>query len=285
MPNQISASRYSGRRRNDVVAKVLAFAATAIGLGWLVLILGALLWKGFSGLSVAVFTEMTPPPGAAGGLLNPIMGSLILTLLAVLIGTPVGILAGTYMAEYGRYSPLTSIVRFINDILLSAPSIVVGLFIYEIMVAPMGHFSGLAGAVALAVIVIPVVVRTTEDMLLLVPNPLREAATALRMPRPVVVRRGGYRAARAGMLTGVLLGVARISGETAPLLFTALNNQFWSLDLNAPMSSLPVVIFQFALSPYSDWQKLAWTGALIITLAVLALSITARALAATRTES
>src|SRR6202043_703877 len=285
MPDQISASRYSGRRRNDVVATVLAFAATAFGLGWLVLILGALFWEGFSGLSVAGFTEMTPPPGSAGGLLNPIVGSLVLTVLAVLIGTPIGILAGTYMAEYGRYDRLTFFVRFINDILLSAPSIVVGLFIYEVIVAPMGHFSGLAGAVALAVIVIPVVVRTTEDMVLLVPNPLREAATSLGTPRAVVIRRVCYRAARAGMLTGVLLSVARISGETAPLLFTSLNNQFWSLDLNAPISSLPVVIFQFALSPYSDWQKLAWTGALIITLAVLALSITARALAATRTES
>jgi phosphate transport system permease protein len=263
----------------------LSLAATVVGLGWLVLILGVLLWEGFSGLSVAVFTEMTPPPGAAGGLLNPIVGSLILTVLAVLIGTPIGMLAGTYMAEYGRYDSLTFIVRFINDILLSAPSIVVGLFIYEVMVAPMGHFSGLAGAVALAVIVIPVVVRTTEDMLLLVPNPLREAATALGTPRAVVIRKVCYRAARAGMLTGVLLAVARISGETAPLLFTALNNQFWSLDLNYPMSSLPVVIFQFALSPYADWQKLAWTGALIITLAVLALSISARALASTRTQS
>ena len=276
---------YAARRRRNQIAMGLSLAATVIGLGWLVLILGALLWEGFSGLSVAVFAEMTPPPGAAGGLLNPIVGSLILTVLAVLIGTPIGILAGTYMAEYGRYDRLTFIVRFINDILLSAPSIVVGLFIYEIVVRPMGHFSGLAGAVALAVIVIPVVVRTTEDMLLLVPNPLREAATALGTPRAVVIRRVCYRAASAGMLTGVLLAVARISGETAPLLFTALNNQFWSLDLNAPISSLPVVIFQFALSPYSDWQKLAWTGALIITLAVLALSITARALAATRTES
>jgi phosphate transport system permease protein len=276
---------YAARRRRNQVAMGLSLAATVIGLGWLVLILGTLLWEGFSGLSVAVFTEMTPPPGAAGGLLNPIVGSLILTVLAVLIGTPIGILAGTYMADYGRHDRLTFIVRFINDILLSAPSIVVGLFIYEVMVAPMGHFSGLAGAVALAVIVIPVVVRTTEDMLLLVPDPLREAATALGTPRAVVIRRVCYRAARAGMLTGVLLAVARISGETAPLLFTALNNQFWSLDLNAPVSSLPVVIFQFALSPYSDWQKLAWTGALIITLAVLALSIIARALAATRTES
>jgi len=276
---------YSTRRLRNQIAMALSLAATLFGLGWLVLILGALLWQGFSGLSFAVFTEMTPPPGSAGGLLNPIAGSLILTVLAVVIGTPIGILAGTYMAEYGRYDRLTTVVRFINDILLSAPSIVVGLFIYEVMVAPMGHFSGLAGAVALAVIVIPVVVRTTEDMLLLVANPLREAATALGMPRAVVIRQVCYRAARAGMLTGVLLAVARISGETAPLLFTALNNQFWSLDLNAPMASLPVVIFQFALSPYADWQKLAWTGALIITLTVLALSITARALAASRKET
>jgi phosphate transport system permease protein len=285
MPDQISASRYSSRRRNDVVAKVLAFAATGVGLGWLVLILGVLLWKGFSGLSVAVFTEMTPPPGAAGGLLNPIVGSLILTIIAVLIGTPIGILAGTYMAEYGRYDRLTSVVRFINDILLSAPSIVVGLFIYEIMVAPMGHFSGYAGGVALAVLVIPVVVRTTEDMLTLVPNALREAATSIGLPRSLSITRICYRAARAGMVTGVLLAVARISGETAPLLFTSLNNQFWSTNLNAPVSSLPVVIFQFALSPYKDWQSLAWTGALIITLAVLALSITARALVATGKQS
>ena len=285
MPNQISASRYSGRRRNDVVAKVLAFTATAVGLGWLVLILGVLFWKGFSGLSVAVFTEMTPPPGAAGGLLNPIVGSLILTIIAVLIGTPIGILAGTYMAEYGRYDRLTSVVRFINDILLSAPSIVVGLFIYEVMVAPMGHFSGYAGGVALAVLVIPVVVRTTEDMLTLVPNALREAATSIGLPRSLSITRICYRAARAGMVTGVLLAVARISGETAPLLFTSLNNQFWSTNLNAPVSSLPVVIFQFALSPYKDWQSLAWTGALIITLAVLALSITARALVATGKQS
>ena len=276
---------YSARRLRNQIAMALSLAATLFGLGWLVLILGALLWQGFSGLSFAVFTEMTPPPGSAGGLLNPIAGSLILTVLAVIIGTPIGILAGTYMAEYGRYDRLTTVVRFINDILLSAPSIVVGLFIYEVMVAPMGHFSGLAGAVALAVIVIPVVVRTTEDMLLLVANPLREAATALGMPRAVVIRQVCYRAARAGMLTGVLLAVARISGETAPLLFTALNNQFWSLDLNAPIASLPVVIFQFALSPYADWQKLAWTGALIITLTVLALSITARTLAATRKET
>jgi phosphate transport system permease protein len=276
---------YAARRRRNAIMMSLSLAATALGLGWLVLILGELLWQGFSGLSLAVFTEMTPPPGADGGLLNPIVGSLILTVLAVLIGTPVGILAGTYMAEYGRNDRLTSVVRFINDILLSAPSIVVGLFVYEVMVAPMGHFSGLAGAVALAVIVMPVVVRTTEDMLLLVPNQLREAAAALGTPRAVVISKVCYRAAKAGMVTGVLLAVARVSGETAPLLFTALNNQFWSTNLNAPMSSLPVVIFQFALSPYHDWQKLAWTGALIITFAVLALSIAARALSASRTQS
>ena len=278
MLDAVVAARYSARRRRNAVATGFALAATTIGLGWLVLILGALLWQGFSGLSVAVFTEMTPPPGSAGGLLNPIFGSLMLTVLAILIGTPVGILAGTYMAEYGRYDRLTSVVRFINDILLSAPSIVVGLFVYEIMVAPMGHFSGWAGGVALSMLVIPVVVRTTEDMLTLVPNSLREAATSIGLPRSLSITRICYRAARAGMLTGVLLAVARISGETAPLLFTSLNNQFWSTNFNAPIASLPVVIFQFALSPYKDWQALAWTGALIITMAVLALSITARAL-------
>jgi phosphate transport system permease protein len=285
MAKQILESRYKRRRRRNATATILALAATMVGLGWLVLILGALLWQGFSGLSVAVFTEMTPPPGAAGGLLNPIFGSLILTVIAVAIGTPIGILAGTYMAEYGRHDVLTSVVRFINDILLSAPSIVVGLFIYEVMVAPMGHFSGVAGGVALAVLVIPVVVRTTEDMLTLVPNALREAATSIGLPRSLTITRICYRAARAGMLTGVLLAIARISGETAPLLFTSLNNQFWSTNLNAPISSLPVVIFQFALSPYKDWQSLAWTGALIITMAVLALSISARALVATGKQS
>src|SRR5438067_2392728 len=282
MSEMLLQSRYQRRRRRNGIATVLALAATAVGLGWQVLILGALLWQGFSGLSLAVFTEMTAPPGASGGLRNPIVGSLILTVLAVLIGTPIGILAGTYMAEYGRHDRLTSLVRFINDILLSAPSIVVGLFIYEVMVAPMGHFSGLAGAVALAVIVIPVVVRTTEDMLILVPNQLREAAAALGTPRAVVIALVCYRAAKAGMITGVLLATARISGETAPLLFTALSNQFWSSNLNAPLASLPMVIFQFALSPYKDWQMLAWTGALIITFTVLSLSIIARALAASR---
>lgn len=276
---------YHTRRRRNNVAVGLSIAATIFGLTWLVVILGVLLWQGFSGLSVAVFTQMTPPPGSAGGLLNPIIGSLILTFIAVAIGTPLGILAGTYMAEYGRYAKLTIVVRFINDILLSAPSIVVGLFIYEVMVAQMGHFSGWAGAVSLAVIVVPVIVRTTEDMLTLVPDSLREAAASIGLPRSLMIRKVAYRAAQAGMVTGVLLAVARISGETAPLLFTALNNQFWSLDLNAPVASLPVVIFQFALSPYKDWQNLAWTGALIITLAVLALSIVARTLASQRKSS
>jgi phosphate transport system permease protein len=276
---------YAARRRKNSVTMALSLAATAFGLGWLVLILGVLLYEGFSGLSLRVFTEMTPPPGSTGGLLNAIMGSLVLTGLAVLIGTPIGILAGTYMAEYGRHDRLTSVVRFINDILLSAPSIVIGLFIYEMMVYPMGHFSGWAGSVALAVIVIPVVVRTTEDMLTLVPDTLREAAASIGLPRSLMIMRIAYRAAKAGMVTGVLLAVARISGETAPLLFTALNNQFWNSNLNAPVASLPVVIFQFALSPYKDWQALAWTGALIITMAVLALSITARALTTTRKQS
>jgi len=281
----MDASLYARRRRGNAIAMALSLGATMVGLGWLVLILGVLVWEGIGGLSLKVFTEMTPPPGSDGGLLNPIAGSLILTTLAVAIGTPIGLLAGTYMAEYGRYQTLTRVVRFINDILLSAPSIVVGLFIYEMMVAPMGQFSGLAGAVALAVIVIPVVVRTTEDMLLLVPDSLREASSALGLPRSVVITRIAYRAAKAGIMTGVLLAIARISGETAPLLFTALNNQFWSLNLTAPMASLPVVIFQFAMSPYQEWQKLAWVGALIITFAVLALSITARVLAGTRKTS
>jgi len=276
--------RYHRRRWQDYLATALSIGAAGFGLTWLVLILLVLVVKGVGGLSLAVFTEMTPPPGSAGGLLNPIVGSLILTALAVLFGTPLGMLAGTYMAEYGRYSKLTMVVRFINDILLSAPSIVVGLFVYEIMVAQMGHFSAWAGAVALAIIVIPVVVRTTEDMLLLVPNTLREASSALGLPQWLVIRHVAYRAARAGIITGVLLAIARITGETAPLLFTALNNQFFSWNLNAPMASLPVIIFQFALSPYEDWQQLAWTGALLITAAVLGLSILARALSAKKVQ-
>lgn len=275
---------YAQRRVRNTVLMTLSVAATVVGLGWLVLVLGALLWNGFAGLSVQVFTEMTPPPGSAGGLLNPIVGSMMMTALAVAFGTPIGILAGTYMAEYGQYAKLTTVVRFINDILLSAPSIVVGLFIYEVMVRPMGHFSGLSGAVALAVIVVPVVVRTTEDMLILVPRELREAATALGVPRSHVIAHVSYRAARAGIITGILLAVARISGETAPLLFTALNNQFFTLDMNTPMASLPAVIFQFAMSPYHDWQTLAWAGALIITFAVLALSIAARSFASRKAE-
>ncbi len=273
-------SFYPARLRRNAMWMGLSVAAAAFGLTWLFLILAVLLWKGFAGLSLAVFTQMTPPPGSDGGLLNAIVGSLIMTTIGVAIGTPLGLLAGTYLAEYGRYSKLAFVVRFINDILLSAPSIVVGLFIYEIVVAPMGHFSALAGAIALAVLVVPVVVRTTEDMLNLVPNALREAGSALGLPRSLVIQRIGYRAARAGLVTGVLLAVARVSGETAPLLFTALNNQFFSTELLKPMSSLPAVIFQFALSPYKEWQQLAWTGALIITLAVLALSIVARVLSA-----
>jgi phosphate transport system permease protein len=278
--NTLNNALYARRRVRNTVARTLAFAATAFGLGWLVLILGILIFEGIGGLSLSVFTENTPPPGSAGGLLNAIMGSIVMTVLAIVIGTPIGILAGTYLAEYGRHDKLAMIVRFINDILLSAPSIVIGLFIYEIMVAPMGHFSGYAGSVALAVIVIPVVVRTTEDMLTLVPDTLREAAASIGLPRAHMIVRVAYRAARAGIVTGILLAIARISGETAPLLFTALNNQFFSLDMNAPVPSLPVVIFQFALSPYEEWQKLAWTGALLITVTVLALSIIARSLTA-----
>ncbi len=276
------ASLYAGRRRGNVIAKALSYAATAFGLSFLVLILAALLYNGIAGLSLAVFTQNTPPPGSDGGLFNAIVGSLIMTVIGVAVGTPVGMLAGTYMAEYGRFSKLTTVIRFINDILLSAPSIVIGLFVYEVVVTRMGHFSGIAGAISLAVLVVPVVVRTTEDMLLLVPGPLREASAALGLPRSHMIIRVAYRAARAGLITGVLLAIARVSGETAPLLFTALNNQFLSTNLNAPMASLPAVIFQFALSPYKEWQQLAWTGALLITLAVLALSIGARVLGSER---
>ena len=280
MSSYSASALYPARRRRNAVWLALSTAAAAIGLIGLFMILVVLLWKGFAGLSLAVFTQNTPPPGSSGGLLNAIVGSLIMTVIGVAIGTPLGLLAGTYLAEYGKYSRLAFVVRFINDILLSAPSIVIGLFVYEIIVAPMGHFSAIAGAIALAVLVVPVVVRTTEDMLNLVPNALREAGSALGMPRSLVIQRIGYRAVTAGLMTGVLLAIARVSGETAPLLFTALNNQFFSTNLLSPMSSLPAVIFQFALSPYKDWQQLAWTGALIITLAVLALSVTARVLSA-----
>jgi phosphate transport system permease protein len=280
------SGKYRARRRKSAFVMTLCWLASGAGIAVLFIILGTLIYRGAGSLAAEVFTQDVPPPGAAGGgLKNAIVGSLILTSLGTLIGTPIGILAGTYMAEYGRHTRITHVVRFINDILLSAPSIIMGLFVYGIMVRPMGHFSGIAGAVSLAVLVIPIVVRTTENMLLLVPNQLREAASAIGMPRSLVIRYVAYKAAMAGMITGVLLAVARISGETAPLLFTALNNQFFSTDLNAPMSSLPAVIFQFALSPYDRWQDLAWTGALLITGAVLTLSIVARWLGSSGVKS
>src|SRR5215467_10941488 len=270
---------YTRRRVSNALVMAWAMAATGFGLLWLVLVLSTLLWNGIGAITPTLTSQMTPPPGSAGGLLNAIFGSVAMTLVATLIGAPTGILAGTFLAEYSRGSRFGELVRFINDILLSAPSIIVGLFVYELMVIRMGHFSAWAGAVALAIIVVPVVVRTTEDMLNLVPNALREAASALGSPKWKVIVMVSYRAAIQGMVTGIMLAVARIAGETAPLLFTALNNQFWSTDLNAPMANLPVVIFQFAMSPYADWQVLAWGGALLITLAVLLLNIGARALA------
>lgn len=272
-------SIYAKRRRRDVIIRVLCYAAAAFGLTWLGLILFTLFWNGLAGLNLSVFTQMTPPPGSkTGGLANAIAGSAIMTFLGVAIGAPIGMLAGTFLAEYGRHERLTTVIRFINDILLSAPSIIIGLFVYVAVVLPMGGFSGLAGALALAVIVIPVVVRTTEDMLLLVPNPLREAASALGMPRSLVIKRVAYRAARAGLITGVLLATARVAGETAPLLFTALNNQFWNIDMTTTVANLPVTINNFVQSPYEYWRQLAWTGALIITLAVLTLNVVARIL-------
>lgn len=276
----VATSLYPRRRRSNALWTVLAYAATVFGLAWLVLILGALLWKGFGGLSLDVFTKITAPPGVAGGLLNAIVGSVIVTGIGLGVGAPLGILAGTYLAEYGRSSKFAVAVRFINDILLSAPSIVVGLFIYELLVVPVGHFSALAGGVALAVIGAPIMVRTTEDMLNLVPNTLREAASALGMPRSLVIRHIAYKAVRAGIITGVLLALARMAGETAPLIFTMLGNSLFALDPRGPMSSLPLIIYEFARSPYPEQQKLAWTGALLLTFTVLALSISARALAA-----
>ena len=278
----MDAQIYALRRVRNRVFLAACSLATAVGLTCLAIILITLIVHGVGGLNLRVFLEGTPPPGSAGGLQNAILGSLIMTALAVLFGTPLGIMAGTYLAEYGRYARLSVVIRFINDILLSAPSIVVGLFVYEVMVTRMGHFSAWAGAVALAIIVIPVVVRTTEDMLRLIPDPLREAASAVGAPRWTMISKVAYKAAQSGIVTGILLAVARISGETAPLLFTALNNQFWSNNLNAPMASLPVTIFQFAMSPYEEWQQLAWTGALLITFAVLALSILARVLGSKR---
>ncbi len=258
----------------------LAVLATAIGLACLAAILWTLISHGVAGLSAQVFTQMTPPPGSRGGLLNAIYGSAVMTLLGIAIGSPIGLLAGTYLAEYGRSSPLSATIRFINDVLLSAPSIIIGLFVYEIVVVRLGHFSALAGALALAVIAIPVTLRTTEDMLNLVPIGMKDASAALGAYPWRTVISVVYPAARSGIVTGLLLAIARISGETAPLLFTALNNQFWSTDLNAPMANLPVVIFQFALSPYKNWQDLAWAGALIITTTILLLSILARFLLA-----
>ncbi|MBV8168363.1 MAG: phosphate ABC transporter permease PstA [Alphaproteobacteria bacterium] len=270
------------RRRRVANGVLLAFAlgATVFGLVWLGAILLTLLLNGVGALTLSLFTLPTPPPGSDGGIANAIVGSLILTTFGIVIGAPIGLLAGTFLSEYGRYSRISPVVRFINDVLLSAPSIIVGLFISQLMVIPMGHFSAISGAVALAIIVIPVVVRTTEDMLNLVPNALREAAAALGTPKWRVIVMVSYRAALQGLVTGILLAIARIGGETAPLLFTALNNQFWSLNLDAPMANLPVVIFQFALSPYEDWQRLAWGGAVLITFAILGLNIAARSLAA-----
>ena len=270
---------YSSRKRTNLIIRALCFGAAAFGLSFLGLILFTLFWNGLAGLGLSVFTQMTPPPGSnSGGLANALAGSLVITIIGVAIGAPLGMLAGTYLAEYGRHEKLTTVIRFITDILLSAPSIVIGLFVYVAIVLPMGGFSGFAGSLALAVIVIPVVVRTTEDMLLLVPNPLREAAAALGMPRSLVIKRVAYRAARAGLITGILLATARVAGETAPLLFTALNNQFWNLDMTGTVANLPVTINNFVQSPYEFWRQLAWTGALIITLSVLALNIVARVL-------
>jgi phosphate transport system permease protein len=267
------------RRIADVVAFAFATAATVFGLFWLAWILWTTLRQGAAALSPALFREMTPPPGASGGLLNAFYGSGVMILLGLLLGAPVGIAAGTYLAEHGRYTRLAAIVSFVNDILLSAPSIVIGLFVYELVVRPSGHFSGYAGAIALAMILLPIVTRTTEESLRLVPDQMREAGFALGLPRWRVTRRILYKAALSAILTGVLLGVARIAGETAPLLFTALNNQFWSSSLNGPLANVPVVIFQYAMSPYDEWHVLAWAGAFILTAFVLLLNISVRVLA------
>ncbi len=274
-------SLYLQRRIKNIAAQVLAVLATMFGLFWLGWIMWTTLSKGISSLNVALFTEMTPPPGDSGGMANAFMGSVIMSLLGVAIGAPVGVLAGTFLAEYSRStwaSRLGETVRFVNDILLSAPSIVLGLFVYTLVVAQMGHFSALAGAIALAFIVLPVVVRTTDEMLRLVPSQMREAALSLGVPQWKVTVQVLYRSASAGIVTGILLALARISGETAPLLFTALNNQYWSTDLMSPMANVPVVIFQFAMSPFENWHTLAWAGAFILTMFVLAISLTARAI-------
>ncbi|NNM70534.1 MAG: phosphate ABC transporter permease PstA [Gallionella sp.] len=269
---------YTRRRIVNAAGLAVSVLAMAFGLFWLCWILWTLLEHGLPALTSTVFTQMTPPPGSNGGLLNAISGSLMMTVLGTIIGTPIGILAGTYLAEFGQRGWMAPITRFINDILLSAPSIVIGLFVYEIYVVHVKHFSGWAGALALAILVIPIVIRTTENMLRLVPSTLREAAAALGAPQWKIINFVTLRAARAGIITGVMLAIARISGETAPLLFTSLNNQFWSSNMDQPMANLPVVIFQFAMSPYEDWQRLAWAGALLITLSVLTLNIVARVL-------
>jgi phosphate transport system permease protein len=273
-------NRWRRRQLKDYTAKVLATLATLFGLFWLTWILWTTVSKGLSALKWGLFTQMTPAPGSDGGLLNAFAGSLVMSGIAVLIGTPIGVGAGTYLSEYARHTRLGFTIRFVNDILLSAPSIVIGLFVYELMVRPMGHFSAWAGAVALSFIVLPVVVRTTDEMLQLVPTPMRESALALGVPQWKVVRQVLYRAALSGILTGVLLALARISGETAPVLFTALNNQYWTNNLNQPMANVPVVIFQYALSPFEFWHALAWAGAFVVVILVLILSLTSRWLVA-----
>lgn len=264
------------RKLADLVALSFAGAATLFGLTWLVWILWTTFAEGAPALGPALFTQMTPPPGSSGGLLNAFYGSAVMVLLALVLGTPVGIAAGTYLAEHGRHSRLAAAVNFINDVLLSAPSIVIGLFVYELVVRPSGHFSGFAGAIALAMILLPIVVRTTDEALRLVPNQMREAAFALGIPAWRVTSRIIYKSALSGIVTGILLGLARISGETAPLLFTALNNQFWSASLAQPLANVPVVIFQYAMSPYDQWHALAWAGALVLTLFVLGLNLIVR---------
>lgn len=270
--------RYLRRRLINGMNLSMSVLGTLFGLFWLAWLLWTLLSHGLRWLDLSLFAQNTPPPVAAGGIANAIIGSLLITLVGVAVGTPIGILAATWLAEFGRYSRLAAVIRFVNDILLSAPSIVIGVFVYAVVVARLGHFSGWAGGLALAIIMLPVVLRTTEDMLKLVPDQMREAAAALGAPQWRVVVTVVYRAALGGILTGVMLGIARISGETAPLLFTALNNQFWSTDMARPMANLPVMIFQFAMSPYDNWQHLAWAAALLITLAILALSLIARLL-------
>ena len=271
------AAKHARRKRINVIALMLSLAAMAFGLFWLLWILVETVRLGIGGMNLALFTQMTPPPQAdTGGLANAIFGSLTMVTLATLIGTPVGLLAGIYLAEYGQKTRLGNLTRFINDILLSAPSIIIGLFVYSTVVATTKSFSGWAGSLALALIVVPVVIRTTENMLMLIPNALREAAYALGAPKWKVILTVTLKAARAGVLTGVLLALARITGETAPLLFTALSNQFWSSNLGGPMASLPVTIFKFAMSPYENWQKLAWAGVFLITMGVLVLNIIAR---------